>query len=245
MPQTSKGHVNDEQANTSGLFLRLVSTAQGPLDSAVGARGADGAGGWEGPLPRQISPLLQPHMLLGWRFGGWRLGHGCLQRRGRCLCSGGPPTGLDHAGVGAGPRGGSLSHGVHLQDRAPQLLTSGLPDWPEEGSQAQAGLLPPGTGFHWACLLFPRQWCHSHWGKARISTTGGPRAAGSVGLEQGFQIGGEDGKESRRRQRGEKRLLEPQVCSWRTHSPCVLCQPEGGPQSLSRASRWALSEWGI
>lgn len=73
-------------------------------------------------------------MLLGWSFGGWRLGHGCPQKQGRWLCSGAPLTGLDHAGVDCWAKESSLSHEDCLKDNVLYLLTSDLPHCLEGGS---------------------------------------------------------------------------------------------------------------
>ena len=108
-----------------------------------------------------------------------------------------PTTVLDHAGWGAGPRGGLLSHEVHLKDRSPQLLPSGLTgqekapkSWP-----AACVLVPL---FLLRCLLFSEQQCHFHCGKARISsggTQGGGQPEIGVGAQQGVEtVGG--GQES-------------------------------------------------
>lgn len=83
----------------------------------------DQPSGLGAPSPGKLSPLLQPHMLLGWRFGRWGLGHDCPRRAGWQRCSGAPPTGLDHAG----PGGGSRRPEAPLKDRAPWLLSPGLP----------------------------------------------------------------------------------------------------------------------
>lgn len=135
-------------------FSRLESTAEGPLDSAVRAGEADGRNGaqsqsWEAPPPSTprkdlTSPAVAraSWLVLWWvEAGSWLP----PKTRSAAVLWSTPATVLDHAGWGAGSRGGLLSHEVHLKDRSPQLLPSGLSDRPGEGSQVLASCLFSGT----------------------------------------------------------------------------------------------------
>lgn len=134
-----------------------------------------------------------------------------------------PPQSWTMLGWGAGPREGSLSHEFHLKDRAPQLLTSGLSNWPGEGSQPRPAACFLAPQFSLGCLLFTEPCCHCRCGKAGVSTRG-PRwwavwgwGRGQTrsrdweerGGEERLQKEGERGEEAAQGQRTEGSKLGP------------------------------------
>lgn len=185
-------HANDMQMSTSGLLSRLEPWALGL--GAVGAGGGHCAGsqGWDAPRPPgKASPLLQPHVLLGRSFAGWRLGHGSPQRPGRRPCSRAPPPVLDHAGLGAGP-GEAHAAMRFTWKTGPSAADPGL-SARLRGAQAQARRLLSGTSAL-RCRPFSAQSCRFHArrpGSLRGGTQGGGAAGVGGGTRQVWSLCGE------------------------------------------------------
>lgn len=132
---------------------------------------------------------------------------------GRCALEH-PPWSWTMLGWGAGPRGGSLSHEVHLKDRAPQLLTSGLSDRPGAGSQVSASCLLSGTSvFTGVSPVLPVAMPFSLWEGQDLygGAQGGGQSEAGVGAGQGVKTVGEGRKACGRSQRGEERPPEAGV----------------------------------